>query len=137
MNTEPFFSSIRQNWKTPSVVYKDLNTEFHFNFDPCPSDPEFDGLHCEWGSCNFVNPPYSQIKAWLKKSLIEHSHGKTVVLLLPSRTGTDWFHECVLLHATEIRFIRGRLQFDDCGVNAPFDSIIVVFSAEQQSGVIT
>ena len=127
MNTQPIFSSICQNWKTPSAVYADLNTEFGFDFDPCPPDPDFDGLNCEWGSCNFVNPPYSQIKKWLQKAIIEHELGKVVVMLLPSRTGTNWFHECVLPYATEIRFLRGRLQFDDCGVNAPFDSIVVVF----------
>jgi site-specific DNA-methyltransferase (adenine-specific) len=127
MNTNPIFSRARQNWKTPSVVYKDLDDEFEFDFDPCPPDPKFDGLNCGWGSSNFVNPPYSQIKKWLEKSIAEHRNEKTVVLLLPSRTGTDWFHECVLPCATEIRFIRGRLQFDDCGVNAPFDSIIVIF----------
>ena len=127
MNTIPIFSSIRYNWKTPDVVYTDLDDEFHFDFDPCPPDPKSDGLKCEWGSCNFLNPPYSQIKMWLQKALMEYRKGKTVVALLPSRTGTDWFHECVLPHATEIRFIRGRLQFDNCGVNAPFDSMIVIY----------
>jgi site-specific DNA-methyltransferase (adenine-specific) len=127
MNTKPIFSSNRNNWKTPNAVYADLDSEFSFDFDPCPTDPEFDGFKCEWGRCNFLNPPYNQIKMWLKKALVEHSKGRTVVALLPSRTGTDWFHECVISHATEIRFIRGRLQFDDCGVNAPFDSVIVIF----------
>ena len=127
MNTKPIFSSARQNWKTPAKVYADLDVEFGFDFDPCPSDPAFNGLECDWGSCNFLNPPYSQIMAWLKKAIIEHQKGKAIVALLPSRTGTAWFHECVLPHATEIRFIRGRLQFDDCGVNAPFDSLIAIY----------
>ena len=126
MNTKPIFSRIRQNWKTPDVAYKDLNMEFVFDFDPCPPNPKFDGLSCEWGLCSFVNPPYSEIKKWFEKAIIEYKKHKTIVLLLPSRTGTDWFHKYVLPYATEIRFMRGRLQFDDCGVNAPFDSIIVV-----------
>jgi phage N-6-adenine-methyltransferase len=130
MNTKPIFSSARHNWKTPDRVYADLNSEFGFDFDPCPSTPDLDGLECEWGNCNFLNPPYSRIKTWMQKVLTECSKGKTVVALLPSRTGTDWFHGCVLPHATEIRFIRGRLQFDDCGVNAPFDSMIVIFKPE-------
>ena len=133
MNTKAIFSNARNNWKTPSQTYEDLDSEFHFDFDPCPTnhDPDFDGLECEWGSYNFLNPPYSQIMAWLKKAIIEHGKGKTIVALLPSRTGTAWFHECVLPHATEIRFIRGRLQFDDCGVNAPFDSMIVIFGGNK------
>lgn len=120
-------TSRKQDWKTPGGVYRDLDKEFHFDYDPCPPDPKLDGLHVAWGNSNFVNPPYNQIKAWLKKAIHEWRLGKTVVLLLPSRTGTDWFHECVIPFAVEIRYIRGRLQFDDCGVNAPFDSIIVVY----------
>ena len=40
------------NWKTPEDLYKKLNTEFNFNFDPCPyseGDPLFDGLSVDWG----------------------------------------------------------------------------------------
>ena len=127
MNSQIIFSSERQNWKTPYKVYKELNQEFNFDFDPCPPDPNFNGLICDWGECNFVNPPYAHIKIWLEKALIEYKKGKNIVLLLPSRTGSAWFHECVLPYATEIRFLRGRLQFDDCGGNAPFDSIIIVY----------
>ncbi len=127
MNTKPFFTSVRQNWKTPDVVYANLDYEFCFTGDPCPSNPDFDGLLCDWSKVSFLNPPYNQIKAWLRKAVDQYQQGKVVVALLPSRTGTDWFHEYVLPYATEIRFIRGRLQFDDCGVNAPFDSIITVY----------
>lgn len=127
MNVKPLFSSVRQNWKTPERVYTELHSEFGFDFDPCPPDPEFNGLECEWSYNNFMNPPYNQIKKWLQKTIIEYQKGKRVVLLLPSRTGTDWFHECVLPCATEIRFIRGRLQFDNSGVNAPFDSMVVIY----------
>lgn len=133
MNTKPIFSSARHNWKTPDVVYTNLDLEFGFDFDPCPSDPDFNGLECEWGKCNFMNPPYSHIKIWLQKALLERVKNKTIVVLLPSRTGTDWFHECVLHHATEIRFIRGRLQFDNCGVNAPFDSMVVIYEPNSKS----
>lgn len=127
MNTQATFSSARHNWKTPKAFYRALDTEFLFDFDPCPTNPKFDGIHTDWGESNYVNPPYNEIKHWLAKSIDEWRNGKTVVLLLPSRTGTEWFHRLVLPLATEIRFIRGRLQFDDSGCNAPFDSMIVIF----------
>ena len=132
MNTQPIFSSIRQTWRTPKAFYNNLNHEFEFDFDPCPPDPEFDGLHCEWGTTNFVNPPYNQIKKWLGKTLDEYNKGKTIVLLLPSRTGTDWFHKYVLPFATEIKFIRGRLKFDDQENCAPFDSMVVVYKPDSK-----
>jgi hypothetical protein len=39
-------------WLTPPEMYKQLNDEFAFTFDPCPyPKPEnFDGLDAEWGN---------------------------------------------------------------------------------------
>lgn len=48
-------------WLTPPELYTQLNAEFGpFDFDPCPYPvPDgFDGLTCEWGQRNYVNPPF-------------------------------------------------------------------------------
>lgn len=73
MNIEVMFKSSCDIWKTPDDVYKKLNEEFCFDFDPCPlnEDPNFDGLNIDWGSVNFVNPLYSKISDWCKKSYEE------------------------------------------------------------------
>ena len=117
-----------QTWRTPEEIYKDLDSEFHFDFDPCPGPLNFDGLIVEWGNSNFVNPPYSgnNIYRWLQKGIEESKKGKTSVFLLPSRTGTAWFHDLVLGIPLEVRWIRGRLVFKNGTWNAPFDSIIVI-----------
>lgn len=81
-------------WLTPPDLYAQLDAEFHFDFDPCPYPvPDgFDGLTCEWGQSNYVNPPFGSIihegkkkgpTAWVRKCLIEHQKGKTVVLVYP------------------------------------------------------
>ncbi len=81
-------------WLTPPELYAQLDAEFHFDFDPCPYPlPEgFDGLTCEWGSSNYVNPPFGSIihegrkkgpTAWVRKALEEHAKGKRVVLVYP------------------------------------------------------
>lgn len=81
-------------WLTPPELYQRLDNEFHFDFDPCPYPlPKgFDGLTCEWGDCNFVNPPFGSIihqgkkkgpTAWVRKSIEEYQKGKTVVLVYP------------------------------------------------------
>lgn len=81
-------------WLTPPELYKALDEEFHFDFDPCPYPlPEgFDGLTCEWGKSNYVNPPFGSIMhqgkkkgptAWVRKCLLEASKGKRVVLVYP------------------------------------------------------
>lgn len=81
-------------WLTPPELYQSLNSEFNFTFDPCPFPlPNgFDGLTCEWGSSNYVNPPFGSIlhegkkkgpTAWARKSILESKKGKDVVLVYP------------------------------------------------------
>jgi hypothetical protein len=81
-------------WLTPLDLKLKLDAEFQFDFDPCPYPlPEgFDGLTCEWGKSNYVNPPFGSIihqgrkkgpTAWARKAILEHSKGKRVVLVYP------------------------------------------------------
>jgi len=81
-------------WLTPPDLYAALDAEFHFDFDPCPWPlPEgFDGLTCDWGSANYVNPPFGSIvhqgrkvgpTGWARKAIAEWRKGKTVVLVYP------------------------------------------------------
>lgn len=130
------------NWSTPKQFYDKLNEEFNFDFDPCPLNegvitPDKDGLLIEWGSKNYVNPPYSKKlkEAFVLKAISESKKGKLCVMLLPVSTSTKLFHNHILPNATEIRFVKGRIKF--IGVNtkgelvndkAPMhDSMIVVF----------
>ncbi len=134
-NGSVHFSSQRLDWQTPRAVYEALDAEFGFNDDPCPVvDPEFclrqDGLCRDWGTVTFCNPPYgTEIGKWVSKAYQQWRQGKTVVLLIPSRTDTRWWHGYVM-KATEIRFIEGRLKFGDATTSAPFPSCIVVFQAK-------
>lgn len=125
MNIRVHFSSVTDHWSTPKDVYEALNKEFNFNDDPCPLNGE-GGLDREWGTSTFVNPPYSKIKEWCKKAHDEWGKGKTVVMLIPSRTDTRYWHDYIM-KATEIRFIKGRLKFGNSKNSAPFPSAIVVF----------
>jgi len=127
MNTKVMFSSLRQDWRTPKKLYAGLNQEFNFDFDPCPPNPKTDGLTLSWGQRNYVNPPYSEVSKWIEKGVAESLKGKLVVFLTASRTDTRWFHNYALKYAKEIRFIKGRLKFDDYKNSAPFPSCIIIF----------
>lgn len=130
MINKGLFSSQRLNWKTPKAVYQILDAEFDFDFDPCPVDPDFDGLEVEWGGVNYVNPPFGrEIGKWIKKGYEEWQKGKTVVFLIPSRTDTKYWHDYIM-NASQIRFIKGRLCFDDSGNPAPFPSAIIIFKSK-------
>jgi hypothetical protein len=121
------FMSEKMDWRTPKAFYEKLDSEFGFDFDPCPSDPKFDGLSAEWGNVNFVNPPYGrELPKWVRKGYEQWKLGKTVVFLIPSRTDTAYWHDYIM-QADEIRFIRGRLRFEGAKHSAPFPSVVVVF----------
>lgn len=130
MNTKVMFSSLHLDWRTPKEVLKKLEEEFGYLFDPCPypKPKNFDGLRFSWRKRNFVNPPYGrEIGKWCKKAYEESLKGKLVVMLIPSRTDTKWWHNYIM-KAKEIRFIKGRLKFEGYeGGSAPFPSAIVIF----------
>lgn len=132
------YSSNSDIWATPQKVFDELNAEFHFTLDPCAIaenakcskfyTPEDDGLLQDWGGqIVFCNPPFSQMRKWVEKCSLESKKENTkVVMLIPARTDTSYFHDFIY-HKAEIRFIRGRLHFNDSKSGAPFPSMIVVF----------
>jgi hypothetical protein len=81
-------------WLTPPELMEQLQHTFGFTFDPCPypKPDDFDGLNAEWGSVNYVNPPFGVViqdgkkkgaTAWARKAITEFKKGKKVVLVYP------------------------------------------------------
>lgn len=134
-------SSLTDEWATPTEFFKELDKEFQFKLDVCATSENTkckrfftkndDGLSMNWKGICFMNPPYGRtIGKWVKKAVQEVKNGggnTTVVALLPARTDTRWWHELIIPNATEIRFIKGRLHFNDSKTPAPFPSAVVVF----------
>lgn len=138
--TAGMFTSRTDEWATPSDFFAMLDAEFHFDLDPCCTHENAkckkhytlkdNGLMQNWGGQRvFCNPPYGRaIKDWMRKCAEESRKSDTlVVALVPARTDTAWFHDYVYKKAREIRFIRGRLRFNDARDSAPFPSMIIVF----------
>ena len=123
------------NWMTPPDLLESLSSEFGEMYDPCPPKPTEDGLKLTWPTDRvcFVNPPYSEIDKWTDKCSAEWRRGCSIVLLIPARTDTRYFHRNINGNA-EVRFIKGRLKFvhPDGGkpMSAPFPSILCVFRGE-------
>ena len=139
MNTELMFSSKTDMWSTPQKFYDELNKEFNFDLDPCATienakcdlyfTEEENGLTQDWeGFTVFCNPPYGRVlKEWVQKCYEESLKPNTrVVMLIPARTDTIYFHKYIYNVAT-IRFLKGRLKFGECTNSAPFPSMVVVF----------
>lgn len=148
-NMSALLSSKNMCWCTPQEFFDKLNDEFNFVLDAAASDktakcelyytPETDGLSQSWncGGAVFCNPPYGrEIGKWVKKAYEESKWGYPIVLLIPARTDTSYFHSYIYGKA-EIRFIRGRLRFTDDNGNsadpAPFPSMIVVYNGKRNA----
>lgn len=121
MNTNVMFSSKTDAWATPKAFFAELDKEFHFDLDPCAD--EFNHK-CEK---YYTIADNGLLKEWVEKAFrTNEDHGNLVVMLLPARTDTKWFHDYIY-HKAEIRFIRGRLKFGDSKNSAPFPSMVVVY----------
>jgi len=80
----------RSYWLTPPSLWKRLDDEFHFDFDPCPfpKPDDWDAMKMEWGQSNYVNAPFSLsdgpgLTAFVRKAIEQQKKGKTSVLILP------------------------------------------------------
>lgn len=138
MNNALMFSTKTDLWSTPQDLFDKYDAIYHFETDVCALavnakckrfyTPEMDGLNQEWFGVCWCNPPYGrQIAKWVEKAA---KSSATVVMLLPARTDTKWFHDYCLPFGN-IEFLRGRLYFGGCKSPAPFPSMIVVFNADQ------
>jgi len=132
------FRSETDDWATPHKLFDELDREYGFTLDVCASADNAkcerfytiadDGLTQPWHGVCWMNPPYGRtIGRWVHKARQSSREGATVVCLLPARTDTAWWHDEITPHATEIRFLRGRLHFNGASSGAPFPSAIVVF----------
>lgn len=128
------FTSTTDLWETPQSFFDQLNNEFGFDLDVCalPENAKCDryytsdddGLKQKWSGVCWCNPPYGrQIGKWVEKA---YKADCTVVMLLPARTDTAWFHDYIYGKA-EICFVRGRLKFGGAKWNAPFPCMVVVY----------
>ena len=137
MVTKAMFSSNTVEWATPQAFFEELNREFNFTLDPCATaenakcerffTKEQNGLVQSWeGERVFCNPPYGrEICKWVEKAHKEAQKGSLVVLLIPARTDTSYFHDYIY-GRYEVRFVRGRLHFNESALSAPFPSMVVV-----------
>ena len=137
----------RQDWETPQALFDELNKEFAFTIDAAATPdnaklprfwtPEKDALAQEWGGERvWLNPPYGrELAQWTRKAAESvQKPGTIVVMLIPARTDTRWFHEYIY-HRAEIRFLRGRLKYELGGEpqqSATFPSMLAIFRSKEQ-----
>ncbi len=123
-------SSASSEWRTPAWLCELLKKRYGpFHLDPAAApgtsvgrrsfDRHDGGLEHPWEGRVYCNPPHARdlgesVVPWIEKALEELDAGNAqlVVMLVPSKTDTLWWHDLVMLRAWDIRFFRGRLYFE-------------------------
>lgn len=146
---EGMFASERMDWATPQSFFDLVDAEFEFTLDAAAEShnakvadyltEEDDALSLPWVGTVWCNPPYGRaIAKWVEKGYREAQAGSTVVMLIPARTDTAYWHDYVM-RAAELRLLRGRLVFGsgEARANAPFPSALVVFRPGDHSPTVS
>ena len=136
MITKGMLTSNKDDWETPQDLFDKLNAFYGFTLDACASPEnakckkyytkEQNSLVQDWNNDTiWCNPPYGrEIGKFVRKAYLCCS---LVVMLLPARTDTKWFHDYIY-GKQRIYFLKGRLKFSNSKTPAPFPSMIVVFN---------
>jgi len=97
------------------------------------------GLGMPWTGLGpvFCNPPYGrEVGKWTGKARYESKLGNArsswpILMLVPSRTDTRWYHEAGFTAKCEVK---GRLKFEDengaAKTSAPFPSVVLLWARQ-------
>jgi len=112
--------SKKQEHPTPDSIFNIIFKEWGFKnmFDPCPIGTPykapcfFNGLYGNWKKINYVNCPFEvkTLRKFYQKALEQSEIGNKTIMLLPSKTDQDWFHN-IIEKGFKIKWIRGRIKF--------------------------
>ena len=149
MITSGLMSSSSNEWETPQGFFDALDAEFGFTLDAAATAgntkckryyaKDDDALCQRWPGVVWCNPPYGRaIGKFVRKGWEEAQKGSTVVMLIPARTDTRYWHDYVM-RASEVRLVAGRLRFSRGSKRgaAPFPSAVVVFRCGDHRPVFT
>jgi site-specific DNA-methyltransferase (adenine-specific) len=133
-------TSKNQTILTPKWLVERLHAFFPEGFtDPCTTsenptgamyffaaDRGENGLQWTWSNNVYINPPFNDIRPWVQAA-VRHatSQGACVLMLLPVRSHTQWFHD--LVHeGYPICFLRERLKFEGHKAGHPEPMMLAV-----------
>lgn len=104
-----------------------------------PGGEREDALMARWSILEryWLNPPYSRRaqRQFVDRAVEVALAGGFVVALLPARTDTKLWHECVWSREAQrphpwvssLDFVKGRIKFSGMPAGAPFPSAVVIF----------
>lgn len=139
-------------WETPPEFFEGVKSYFGLDIDVCASESNHklekyytikeNGLSKEWKGKCWCNPPYSNQKPWIEKSIESViKNDAEVFMLIPMSPETKYYNELVLdsNYTFSIYLIKGRLSFlqDKKKIGSPrFASCLIHFRKKKEDGII-
>jgi hypothetical protein len=82
-----------------------------------------------WG---WLNPPFANITAWVRKCNAATTYGANIAFLVPASVGSNWFRDRVWgRNGVTVLYLNGRPSFD--GKNGyPKDCMLILFEAAKR-----
>jgi len=124
-------------------MWKPLDDEFEFTLDVAASkentkctnyiSEEQDAMRVSWSGACWLNPPYGRgysLSAWVRRANEQAKNGCIVVMLIPARTNTEWWH--TYCQPAEVRFVRGRPKFGGAKYGLPWPLAIVIMKPDKK-----
>lgn len=129
---EVLYSHKTDDWKTPSEFMSKLHDRGWRDTFPFANSLGIDQFSIFYHKEKiFINPPFSELKripSYIHQLL---DNNCTVLLLLPSRTDTIYFHQLLEMKPV-VFFVKGRLHFNDSKKAAPFPTMLLYFTLRYQ-----
>lgn len=127
-------------WATPPYLFEYAKSRFgDFDLDVCAAHDSFkckpyytiddNSLVRSWAKLNWCNPPYSNIRPWVEKAILEANLGSHTVMLLPADFSTQWF-KLVWDFSSDILMINKRIKFLGATGSPKFASFFCLISPE-------
>jgi len=138
-----FNLSRKNDWETPPDLFK-VGCDY-FGISPlldvcataqnslCKYHYDHDALNRPFDMPFWCNPPFSELKKWIRKCYLEHvKHNVSGLMLTFAKTDTHAFHDYVFSkESVSLLFIRGRVHFYDKGIRSknpsPYASCFIFF----------
>lgn len=126
----PTANGARDNAETPNFILKYVLEHWpQVSDDPCPLEPEQDGLKIDWGEWSFVHPPHSECQQWVEKAVDEAQKNHYSVMLVPAAFNSLYWRESILPFASEVRILTCPLRFQNHKRQVATPMVLVVFAA--------
>jgi len=126
----PTADGARDNVETPNFILRYVLEHWpQVSDDPCPLEPEEDGLKIEWGDWSFVHPPHSECQQWVEKAVDEAQKNHFSIMLIPAAFNSLYWRESIFPFASEVRILTCPLRFQNQKRQVATQMALVVFAA--------